>query len=562
MSSFLEQTTKLIQSLSPKQRILILAIALAAGVGIQQFVHWQKERGFKPIYSGLGAEDAGQVLQKLKELGVEYRLSAEGGAILVPEERVAELRLEMANSGLPKSGHIGFELFDKTTFGATDFAEHVNFRRAVEGELERSVMSINEVEQARVHVTFAKDSIYSEARQPAKASVLVKLRAGSTLSAQSVLAVTHLVSSAVEGLSPDQVSVLDMRGKLLSRPKRPGLAGVEEVSDATIEHQQRIEKDVLQKIQLTLGPLLGEDKFRAAVSVECEMNSGEQSEESYDPTKSVMLTSQSSIDSVGSNAPPAQAGAGTNSSAPPAAAPRSGTATTRKTENVTFQTSRTVRRLTLPQGAIKTLSISVLLDQGVNWEKTPGGMRKVFVPPSPDTVKVIRDLVAGVSGLKKERGDQLVVESLPFESTVNAEPPSKADMTSGAGAPPGILIDGKPLEQFARDPKILAIAGATTLGLIAVIAMFVMRSRKRKLRAKAALAAKALASGAGSKNVNRADEGGLASALTAGEEGNALLPEDIARREVMLETIRQEVRANPAMFAGVVQEWLLNTGAK
>jgi flagellar M-ring protein FliF len=391
---------------------------------------------------------------------------------------------------------------------------------------------------------------------------LVKLRAGSTLSAQSVLAVTHLVSSAVEGLSPDQVSVLDMRGKLLSRPKRPGLVGVEEISDATIEHQQRIEKDVLQKIQLTLAPLLGEDKFRAAVSVECEMNSGEQSEESYDPTKSVMLTSQSSIDSVGSNPPPAPAAAAANSSAPAPAAPRPGAATTRKTENLTFQTSRTVRRLTLPQGAVKTMSISVLLDQGVNWEKTPSGMQKVFVPPSPDTVKVIRDLVAGVSGLKKERGDQLVVESLPFESTVNAEPPPKSGTASGADLPPGILIDGKPLEQFAREPKTLAVAGAATLGLIAILAMLVMRSRKKKMRASAALAAKALASGAGNKSLNRADQGGLANALAAGEDGNALLPEDIARREVMLETIRQEVRANPAMFAGVVQEWLLNTGAK
>ena len=181
MPSFIEQTTNLVNSISPRRRVALVGIVLAAGIGIQQFVQWQKDRGFKPIYSGLGSEDAGQVVQKLKESGVEYRLAEGGGAILVPEARVAELRLEMANAGLPRSGRIGFELFDKTTFGATDFAEHINFRRAVEGELERSVMSIGEVEQARVHVSFAKDSIYAESRQPAKASVLVKLRTGFSL---------------------------------------------------------------------------------------------------------------------------------------------------------------------------------------------------------------------------------------------------------------------------------------------------------------------------------------------------------------------------------------------
>ena len=142
--------------------------------------------------------------------------------MLVPSSRLAELRLTMAAAGIPKNGRIGFELFDKTNFGMTDFAEHVNYRRALEGELERSVMSLTEVEQARVHLTFPKDSVFLEAQQPAKASVLLRLKPGARLAPANVLAIDHLLASAVEGLSPDAVSVLDMNGNLLAEaPPEP-----------------------------------------------------------------------------------------------------------------------------------------------------------------------------------------------------------------------------------------------------------------------------------------------------------------------------------------------------
>src|SRR6202011_3662243 len=137
-----------------------------------------RERDFRPLYGGLSAEDAAGVVAKIRESGSEYRLSDNGSAVLVPSGKVAELRLQLAAAGVPKSGRIGYELFDKTNFGASDFAEQVNYHRALEGELERSVMSLAEVELARVHITLAKESVFLESRQPAKASVLVKLRTG------------------------------------------------------------------------------------------------------------------------------------------------------------------------------------------------------------------------------------------------------------------------------------------------------------------------------------------------------------------------------------------------
>src|SRR4051794_11479316 len=283
---------KILAKLSVRQRISIAAVAALVAFGMYQLVRQQRESDFKPLFTGVSPEDGAAIVQKLKETGVEYRLPESGGTVLVPSAKLAELRLGMAAGGLPKTGRIGFELFDKTNLGATEFTEHVNYRRALEGELERSIMSITEVEQARVHLTFPKDSVFLDAQQPAKASVLVKARPGALLSQQNVVAIDHLVASAVEGLSPDAVSVLDMNGNLLGRPRPTGTLDGPEASEAGLDYRHKIEADLLSKINSTLGPLLGENKFRAGVSVECDFSGGEQSEEVFDPARSVMSSSQ------------------------------------------------------------------------------------------------------------------------------------------------------------------------------------------------------------------------------------------------------------------------------
>src|SRR5215813_15125484 len=209
---------KILANLSLKQRISIAVVVVLVLASVYALVRNQREADFKPLFSGLAPEDAAAIVQKLKETGIEYRLPEGGGTVLVPSARLAELRLNLAAAGLPKTGRIGFELFDKTNLGATEFTEHINYGRALEGELERSVMSLAEVEQARVHLTFPKDSVFLDSKEPAKASVMVKTKPGARLSPQNVLAINHLVASAVEGLSPDAVSVLDMNGNLLGRP--------------------------------------------------------------------------------------------------------------------------------------------------------------------------------------------------------------------------------------------------------------------------------------------------------------------------------------------------------
>jgi flagellar M-ring protein FliF len=471
----MNQLTNLINSLSIRQRVTILVVALAVVGGMVSFSRWRRESDFRPLYQSLAAEDAGAVVQKLKESGVEYRLAENGATVLVPSAKTAESRLALAAAGLPKSGRIGFELFDKTNLGATEFAEHINFHRALEGELERSIMCLGEVELARIHVTFSKESIYTEERQPAKASVLVRLKPGARISPANVTAISYLVASAVEGLAPEAISVLDMQGNLLSRPRRSSNGAADEPSEALLDFRHGIERDLLNKINGTLEPLVGADKFRAGVSVDCDFSSVEQSEEILDPSRSVMVSSQKSEDISGGTG---ASGIPGTASALPRPTSRPGTmlaGVSRRTENIAYQTTRTVRHTRLPQGAVKRMSLAVLVDQAVRWEGTGAKRKRILVPPAPETLKAIHDLVAGITGFTPDRGDQLIVEAMPFESTLYPE------TEAGLVAPPAPASNAaRPLPPWLealRNPKILGAVAGGALVLIVLVVFLMRRGR-------------------------------------------------------------------------------------
>jgi flagellar M-ring protein FliF len=469
----MNQIKRLAAQLSQTQKLSIAGCVLLVAVCLYGFAQWRRESDFRAIYTGLAPEDAGAVVQKLKETGTDFRLSENGGTVLVPSAKLAELRLQMALSGLPKTGRLGFEIFDKTNFGVTDFAEHVNYRRALEGELERSIGSLSEVERARVHLTFPKESVYLEARQPAKASVVLALRPGAQLLPPNVTAVCNLVASAVEGLSPEGVSIVDTRGNLLNRPRKSMGGDGLESSEANLEYREALEKDLLLKIQSTLEPLLGPDRFRAAVSVDCDFSSGEQSEEIFDPTRSVMVSSQKSEDVAPAAVTAGIPGTASNLPRPPARPAAAGSGASRRSEEINYQSSRSLRRVRLPQGEVKRVSVSVLLDQDVRWEGLATHLRQVLVPPSPEKLKTIRDLVAGVISFKSERGDQLIVETLPFEATLRSEPPP-SPVAPGAprGAPSTQAL------RWLRDPKILGGAAGAVALLFTLAAILARRLRR------------------------------------------------------------------------------------
>ena len=529
--------------------ILVVA-ALVAG-SIYGLTQWQREAGFRPLYATpLAPEDAALVVQHIKESGVPYRLSANGAVISVPEERVAELRLDMAAAGLPKSGRIGFEIFDKTNLGMTDFAEHVNYRRALEGELERSVMALNEVEQARVHISFPQESVFQEARQPAKASVLLRLRGAAQLPETAIPAITHLISSAVEGLAPDAVSVLDMRGNLLSRAKRANgdSGGGSGTSEAALEYRHSVEQDLTAKLDATLEPLVGAGRFRASVSADTDITSGEQSEEHFDPTQSVMLSSQKTED-VTSQAHTATGIPGTASNLPDPAPPpvTAGGGSSRKTESVNYQSSRTVKRTVLPQGGIKRLSVSVLIDHEVHFEGSGADAKRVLTAPPPERLKVIHDLAAAAVGFNTERGDQLIVESLPFESTVNLEPPGPAP-----AAPAAPLTA---FEQLKKNPKMLYGAAGGAAVLLAGLFFLVFKMMKTTSAPAPSRQPESLPA-AGTESATAPRVAAAADTWAPSLGGSSMPALAPPRIEVLTSQIRETAQKDGEICAGVLRGWL------
>jgi flagellar M-ring protein FliF len=545
----MDQLRTFIASLGVRQRLTILAAAVLVIIALSGFLHWSRERDFKPLYSNLSPEDAGAVLAKLRESGVEYRVRDADSSILVPSQRLAELRLQMATAGIPKSGRIGYELFDKTNLGITDFTEQINYHRALEGELERSVMAIAGVEQARVHVTFPKDSAFADDRQPAKASVMVKIKPGYKLSQQNAAAITQLVSSAVEGLAPESVSVMDMHANLLLRPKKPGDGS--EPSEDLLQYKSSLEHETLAKISSVLDPLLGSEKYRASVDMDCDLTSGEQSEELYDPSHSVITTSQRSEEGSltrdsGSGVP------GTQSNLPrpaPRAAGQAG-GVARRSENMAYATSRTVRRIKLPQGILRRMSISVLVDQNVRWEMSGKGsaahMQRIIDAPSPERMKAIQSVVAAAAGFNSARGDQLTVETLPFEATLTAEPPISTS-TGGQSHPAG-----------TQKPSMLLIAaiGGGVL-LLVLVAVFVYR-RRRKGRVQAPVLPSEIA-GRGAHRPALAGVGSDTSsdsAVPGGGEVFKLAPNMTTKSQLLTKHVGEELQKDPALLARVLRTWL------
>jgi flagellar M-ring protein FliF len=391
-----------------------------------------------------------------------------------------------------------------------------------------------------VHLTLPKESIFLDKQQPAKASVMLKLRPGATISQQNVVAITNMVASAVEGLAPDAVSIVDMNGTLLSRPKRSGDPGA--FTTESLEVRQQVERELVAKIRTTLEPLIGGDRFRASASVEYDLTSGEQQEETFDPTHSVMLSSQKTEDSS-ERASSAGGIPGTASSLPgspgPVHAATGPGGLSRRTENVTFQTSRLVRQTHIPQGVIRRMSLSVLVDNTVRWEGQGLAKRRILEPPSPETIKTITNLVAASTGFNPARGDQLIVESLPFESSLNAEPPAGPKATPKPEAPEPIWL------QFLRKNRDLILPLCAVFGVIVLTGGFIRLMLGRR-PAPPAASMPALPPGSGRE---------ISSELPLRIAGEVTPDQSLE----VAERIRQLAQSDLAVAANVVRLWLHET---
>jgi flagellar M-ring protein FliF len=376
---------------------------------------------------------------------------------------------------LPKTGRTGFEIFDKSNLTATDFAEHVNFARALEGELERTMLLIEEIEKARVHITFPKESVFLESRQPGKASVVVGTKAGRQLSPANVSAIVNLVASAVQGLAPEAVAVVDIHGQLIGRP-RQRTGGEDFVQgDTFLEYRLGMEREMQTKLTQALDPVLGEGRFRAGVSVECDFSAKEESEEALDPSRTVKTSEQKSEESNGARQSTGVPGTASNLPRPTSKPTSTSGSITRSTQNATYQATRSVKMVRTPRGQVNRISAAILVDHDQQWSN---GKVSSLVPPSPEKLKVVRDIAAGILGLREDRGDQITVETLPFDSTLSLLRTPVGE--SPLSRPPNRSSGLWPWEQGGSNTgTFLRGAAALTLLIVFLVIWYAFRRERR-----------------------------------------------------------------------------------
>jgi flagellar M-ring protein FliF len=414
------------------RQLTTLAIAFVAVVALTIWSAYSlKTPSYGVLFSDMDAESAASVVSKLKNDKIQYALDDGGGTVRVPVNRIDELRLEFASAGMPSSGRMGFELFDRTAFGVTDFLEHVNYRRALEGELARTISTIGEVASARVHIALPQPSLFVGREQPTKASVVLKLRHNRELKPATVHAITGLMAASVESLKPESVVIIDNFGRPLSDT---GLQP-DDADGVPLERQQHIEQAMTTRLVTLLEPIVGAGRVRINVNAKLRSQTQEQTEERWDPNP--VVRSRQSVSQGGAGAALAPGGgagtaaaqgiAGARSNLPPDSAPGA-TATaappvtppvvispppSQLAETTNYEVGKVTTHSLQPRGDIERLSVAVVVD-----DERPVDAKEKPKPRTAADIQKIHGLVAAAVGLDMERGDQLTVENIAFE-----EPP-------------------------------------------------------------------------------------------------------------------------------------------
>jgi flagellar M-ring protein FliF len=420
---------------TPGGRSFFLMLGVAAILAVMSGVWmWSQQPDYRVLFSNFSDRDGGAIVASLQQMNVPYKFADGGGAILVPAGQVHEARLKLASQGLPKGGNVGFELMENQKLGVSQFLEQVNFQRALEGELARSIQSLAAVQAARVHLALPKASVFVRDQQKPTASVLLNLQSGRTLDPQQVSAIVHLVASSVPDLPAKNVTVVDQSGNLLSEAGRQNNAiGLD---PSQLKYVQALQQNIVHRIESIVTPIVGPDNVHAEATADVDFSHVEQAAETYAPnqapnasairsqqsseTQSGTPTTASGVPGALTNQPPAPATAPltapTAATAPGATAKTTAAQTSVPTNShkdmtVNYELDKTVKYVQQPMGGLKRLSVAVV----VNYKKVVGKDGKVSMKPLSDAEKTqITELVKEAMGFDKERGDSLEVVNSAF----------------------------------------------------------------------------------------------------------------------------------------------------
>jgi len=538
---------------------LIIAVAAAAAI-VVALVLWAKTPDYRVLYNNLSNEDGGAIVTQLTQMNIPYRFEENGGALMVPAEKVHELRLRLAQQGLPKGGAVGFELLDKEKFGISQFSEQVNYQRALEGELSRTIETLGPVKGARVHLAMPKPTLFVREQKSPSASVTLLLQPGRALDEGQISAIVHMVSSSVAGLPPGNVTVVDQSGRLLTRSDAAG----RDLNDAQLKYATEVESRDQQRIEAILAPIVGNGNVHAQVTAQIDFDAREQTEEQYkpnsDPANAAVRSRQSSsseqlggqypggVPGALSNQPApansapivtpnANANNGNNANANNAAANNGTTASTNSSaravpsnthhdDTTNYELDRTIRHTKMNVGSVKRLSVAVV----VNYRADAKGKAVALTDAQ---LKQIEDLTREAMGYSTDRGDSVNVVNSPFTQT---------DETGGD------------LPFWQQQSFFDQLMNAGRWLLVALVAFILYRKMVRPQL----LRKQEMAKLAAEQAKQREEDQAFSVSLSKDDQEQERKSKHRMSAEVMSQRIRDMSENDPRIVALVIRQWMSN----
>jgi flagellar M-ring protein FliF len=535
----------------PAQRKLGLMVALAAVIAlIVGSMMWAQAPDYRVLYGNLADRDGGAVIESLQKQNIPFK-TGDGGVILVPSNLVYEARLKLASQGLPKGGAAGFELMDNQRFGITQFQENINFQRALEGEITRTIETISSVQGARVHLAIPKPTVFVREEQKPSASVLVSLYPGRGLDKAQVAGIVHLVASSVPEMPPGNVTVIDQNGNMLTSGGSQGEALGLDASQ--LEYLKQVEQDYARRIEGIISPIVGASNIHAQVTADLDFSFTEQTAETYKPNPTPdqsSIRSQQTSETFGesgqgaggvpgalSNQPPGAATAPINAPGARAGATAQATAASggavHKESTTNFELDKTISHTKRPMGSIKRLSVAVV----VNNKSTRDKKGKVtYQALTKEELTQVYNLAKEAMGFSQARGDTLNVVNAPF------------NLVEGEEIPPLPVWKDPAMQSLAKDiVKYLVIAG-----LLMYLVLGVIKPMMRELVSIGS--ARMAKTATGMDAVMEPGE----SAMAAGDSGEVVTlggrkPHSY---EEDLKLVKSMAKQEPKIIANVVKDWV------
>lgn len=420
ISEFPAQLKAFFKHFSRAKLAVLITLMTGSLIAFLLVMSWSSKPEFLPIYTNLSAEDAGEIIAYLKQSKIPYKLTSSGQVIQIPQNKIYETRIELASKGLPRGSGIGFEVFDNTKLGMTEFVQNVNYQRALQGELSRTINGLSEVESSRVHIVLPPKSLFIDQEEPASASVSLKLYKGRWLSKDQIQGIVHLISSSVSRLRPENVTIVDNSGKLLAGSRDEDTAG--KITVDQLEFQDKKERSLENRVKSMLESVLGQDKAIVRVSCELDFIQQEKTEEMFYPENQV-VRSEKSFNEYSNK--PGSSPAGIPGLAANVVEKKSKNNTTdgntsfqKQDQTRNYEIGKVISRQVLPIGKLKRLSVAVIVDGTYKTETVGEGTEAVsekrYIPRTKEELSILEAIVKRAVNYNEQRGDQIEVANISF----------------------------------------------------------------------------------------------------------------------------------------------------